>query len=359
MIWVILKEIWFFLAQPDKSRLQLKSFASWMLVAYWAVMGFLLYVSIPHSKTIIQHYEPGGDSVATSMAVATELVPALAFLVGMHFQSLGWRLRALLMGLSAPFVALVFLLQLAAFGGVQNHPIDPSWLAAILPYGVIVTAIGIAIVAGHVIQHRDELAGRINAAVEAARAEAETRIKALEQSQQKVEAEKVELTEKLQKWEQWGAGAHAGNQAMQAKIAELETQIDSMQIVFASEREALLDEFETRLAEALKRKEAELRRQFETMQRAAEPAREPLQFQKPVSNRPVEPVQTSAADGGASVPVEAFRERFKTEPSIELLREAYLAGISDSTLKTWVQRYTSMKWSEISAQVKAVPVELS
>jgi hypothetical protein len=61
---------------------------------------------------------------------------------------------------------------------------------------------------------------------------------------------------------------------------------------------------------------------------------------------------SGAADGGTPSP-DFFRLKFQQQPAVALLQEALLAGVTESTLKSWVQRYAKhWKWAEVAPQVR-------
>jgi hypothetical protein len=61
---------------------------------------------------------------------------------------------------------------------------------------------------------------------------------------------------------------------------------------------------------------------------------------------------SGAADGGVPSP-DYFRAKFQQQPSVAILQEAYLVGVAEGTLKSWVLRYAKQwKWAEVAPQVR-------
>lgn len=343
MLWIILKELFTVAFWPSKSGLLVssrkKTFDQLLIMAGWIIVTFFLFNSIPHSIEVVLQYERGGlaQVKASMMALAIEFIPAFAFMIGLHNKTLEEGKRHILMWMSGPFILLTFHIQLSYYAGEKTITIWALELALILPYGAMVGTIAIAFLHTSFKTSANVLAEQIKEAAEAARAEAEIRITTLEESWRKVQAEKEELTDRLQKWQEWGTGAQSGNAVMQARIAELETQNASMQSEFVAERDALLAEFETQLQKKLRRQEEELRRSFE--------------IQAVASGTALVTVGRGAADGGA-LDSGFFRATFQKTPAVAVLQEAFLAGVPESTLKSWVQRYTDWKWADVSSQVR-------
>ena len=150
-------------------KVKMPGFGGWTLAAYWLILAFVLIVSVPHAVSVIRLYEPGGNETnAIAMALATELVPALAFVVAMHFNALLWYVRTGFVVMAVPFVVLSFLIQAEAFGGIVKNSLGGWALALALPYGVIVTSTGIAVITSHLARHKDEITSRVKSAVDAA-----------------------------------------------------------------------------------------------------------------------------------------------------------------------------------------------
>jgi hypothetical protein len=70
------------------------------------------------------------------------------------------------------------------------------------------------------------------------------------------------------------------------------------------------------------------------------------------ATRSSDALASGAADGGTPSP-DFFRLKFQQQPSVALLQEALLGGVTESTLKSWVQRYAKQwKWAEVAPQVR-------
>lgn len=120
---------------------------------------------------------------------------------------------------------------------------------------------------------------------------------------------------------------------MQSQMQAVDEKLAAQRQELASERGTLIRELEGRLGAAT--------RTFASRAQTA-----------PRSIAP-DASETGAADGGNPGP-EYYRMQFQADPSARILQEAWLAGVKERTLQSWVARYgNGMQWGEIASEVKA------
>jgi len=370
-MWLLLKEVWHVVIGDGKGKLKIKGFAGGLQAAYWLTLLFVLYVSVPHAVAVLEHYEPGGNELnAVCMALAIELVPALAFLVAMHFVGLRWEVRTLLIVLALPFVVLSFLIQSEAFDRAGKHSLDAWILALALPYGVIVTSLGIAIITSYVSRHKDNIADQVRTAVEAVEgrwremyeqglARANSQIEAYKQDCVRLQEQLKHKQALLEQPDPLRSIAEQQLEETRQALADEKTAHGEARVEARTEVERLFEQLEAerRGKAVLETKLGQAEGALQAMQISQSQQRQPQIAS--VQKRFNPPMQTSDApsDGDANDEVKAMhralKERFKSDPSVQILREAYNAGVGELTLKSWVRRDgAGLIWGEISDQVR-------
>jgi hypothetical protein len=118
------------------------------MAATWALVTFLLTVSIPHSYEVIHRYEKGDeqfrDIKSLLTAITIEVIAALVLGIALHNKKLDPKRRKTMYRMAAPFVFLTLHLQFVYYAGMNDWQIYPWELALVLPGGILVGAVVIA-----------------------------------------------------------------------------------------------------------------------------------------------------------------------------------------------------------------------
>lgn len=148
----MIKQFWQYVTDLFWNKPVKVTFDRAALAALWALLIFLLAVSIPHSIEVVFGFERGPvdarEFKAFLISASVEIITALVLLICLHKSPLSWWGRSGLVIIVSPFLALALHLQWVYYDPTGAWPLIPIELALTMPYGAVVITLTIGVMLG-------------------------------------------------------------------------------------------------------------------------------------------------------------------------------------------------------------------